>query len=82
VTHCPRCHQPLARNTASFPGRTILGCRSCRLFAVEVPGAELAWIPGGPGWLERLMATVGEQERRRDIVDSDDDDPRWTRMRI
>ncbi len=90
MTHCPRCHRKLDRarelgESQIGPGRVVLACRgpgSCDQFAVEVQGAELAWIPGGEGWLERLKATVEHQETVQQILESDGDDPRWQRMMV
>lgn len=79
MTNCPRCRQPLSRNTASLPGHTILRCQTCRKLGVEVPGVRTEWVDGGPGWLERLAVIVREAEAVRAIVESPEDDPRWER---
>lgn len=83
MTNCPRCHSPLRKNHDDFlRGRTVLVCFVCRKLTSEVDGVVAEWVDGGPGWLERLKATVGEQEHVRDIRSSDDDDPRWQRIII
>lgn len=63
--------------------RTTFICRECRIGAVEPPsGTAIAWLDGGPGWLERLRATVEHQETVQQILESDDEDPRWQRMMV
>lgn len=76
---CPSCNRPAERSTRLIEGHTVLACRQCRQFSIEGSGQ---WVPGGPGWKERLLDLVKPVEEAKNIQDeirnADETDPRWS----
>jgi hypothetical protein len=93
LTHCPTCRTKLTASREIVPGFTVYGCRSCKKFAVDVPGVTLGnWISGGPGVNERLRDEAehasrwqralhaGEEDKKTGMVAPGDE--AWERLEV
>ena len=78
---CPKCRQPAECSKAIIDGETVFRCRPCNLLTVR---GGSRWLPGGPEVVAMLRTLVEirdeEAERYRQMMESDFDDPRWTRL--
>lgn len=74
---CPTCSSLLRRSTGLIPDALVLACQPCRKMAVYVEGIIVEWLPAGPDIVQRLKEVLEQSLLAKDILTSDDDDPRW-----
>lgn len=74
----------LRASTQLIPNHVVVQCRACGGCRID---SDPEWIPGGDGVLDRLRAKVGVIEQQEaqntaweEMVNSDDDDPRWAKI--
>lgn len=75
--HCPTCRNPVTASREMVPGFVVYGCRTCRKYAVDVPGTSLAWRPGGEGAIERLRAEAARASQWERARTADENSPAW-----
>jgi hypothetical protein len=79
MTNCPRCCATLSKSTTLIPGHTVNRCERCNIFNVE---GSPHWPTEHAGLQEQLLQFAAEieetQNRVREFLDSDDNDPRWS----
>jgi hypothetical protein len=77
---CPFCSGPTSRRIDLVADITILRCPHCRKAGVQ-DCHPADWVSiDDPACLERLAGVAEHIRREQEIMRSDWDDPRWTRL--
>ena len=71
--YCPRCGGLRNRKEGIIEDVAVLGCKSCKLFWLE--GDDVACVD-----VNALKVRLEAIQRWRDMMESDIDDPRCTRL--
>jgi len=80
--NCPLCHEELNatdRNDRMIVGSFVLRCRPCKVYWIE-GDTELFSGPDSLKNLTKRAITLMAVKVDREIMTSDIDDPRWTRV--
>lgn len=77
---CPTCGSRLESSKKLIEGVTVLRCRPCRQFRIEGDDAVIGPCPDPLTALRRRAEAIRLARIDQEVVESDIDDPRWTKV--